>query len=145
MPTRPCVVLLVEDSKADARLAKMSIAEIRPDAVVLHAEDGQDALDCLLGAGRWPSPPLRPDLILLDLNMPKMDGKEFLRAAGSVPDLPRIPVVVLTTSSVESDRQDCARAGASGYVVKPVDFDEYQGAIAAIGAAWLPPGRAQDE
>ena len=109
-------------------------------------EDGEEALDYLLRRGRYEDPASspKPDLMLLDLNMPKMDGKQLLKQMRADPKLRRIPVVALTTSKQESDIIRTYDLGANSYIVKPVDMDQFINAIKVLKDYWfqivvLPP------
>lgn len=142
--SKPFVILLAEDEPADAHLVKVAIAENHILADLYTVVDGREAFEFLRREGpRFAAAP-RPDLILLDLNMPRMDGREFLTALKQVPDLLDIPVVVLTTSEVERDVIASYHLGAAGYITKPVDIVEFMAAIRQIGDYWftlvrLPP------
>ena len=109
-------------------------------------EDGEEALDYLLRRGRYQDPDSspKPDLMLLDLNMPKMDGKQLLEQMRADPSLRRIPVVALTTSEQENDIIRTYDLGANSYIVKPVDMDQFVNAIKVLKDYWfqivvLPP------
>lgn len=109
-------------------------------------EDGEEALDYLFRRGRYENPASspKPDLMLLDLNMPKMDGKQLLKQMRADPTLRRIPVVALTTSRQESDIIRTYDLGANSYIVKPVDMDQFINAIKVLKDYWfqivvLPP------
>lgn len=129
-------VLLVEDEPADVHLTKMAFKE-SPVAVEVHdVGDGVEALAFLQREGAYHQAP-RPDLILLDLNMPRMDGKGFLKRFKAVESLRRIPVVVLTTSEAETDIVDAYDLGAAGFIVKPVDIDQFINAIKALEEYWI--------
>lgn len=129
-------VLLVEDEPADVHLTKMAFKE-GPVSVQVHdVGDGIEALAFLQREGAYHSAP-RPDLILLDLNMPRLDGKGFLRRYKGMASLRQIPVVVLTTSEAESDIVDAYDLGAAGFIVKPVDIDQFINAIKALEEYWL--------
>lgn len=131
------VILLVEDEPADAYLVKTAIAENRILAELYHARDGREALEYLQHQSvRFAEAP-RPNLILLDLNMPRMDGREFLAAIKQQPDLHDIPVVVLTTSEAERDIVVSYDLGAAGYVTKPVDVTQFMAAIRTLGNYWI--------
>jgi CheY-like chemotaxis protein len=134
---QPFVILLAEDEPADANLVKVAISENRILADLHIVSDGREAFEFLhrLGA-RFADAP-RPNLILLDLNMPRMDGREFLAAIKQDPDLRSIPVVVLTTSDVERDIVASYNLGAAGYVTKPVDINQFIEAIRLIGDYWF--------
>jgi len=142
--SKPFVILLAEDEPADAHLVKVAIAENHILADLYTVADGREAFEFLRREGpRFAAAP-RPDLILLDLNMPRMDGREFLTALKQVPDLLDIPVVVLTTSEVERDVVASYHLGAAGYITKPVDIIEFMAAIRQLGDYWftlvrLPP------
>ncbi|MFN3077182.1 MAG: response regulator [Alphaproteobacteria bacterium] len=119
------VVLLVEDEPADAHLVRLAFAEHRILVDLRHARDGAEAMEFLLRQTEAHRDAPRPDLILLDLNMPRMDGREFLQEIKRHESLSAIPVVVLTTSEVERDVIASYRLGASGYIVKPVDVEQF--------------------
>ncbi|MGC9457394.1 MAG: response regulator [Halothiobacillaceae bacterium] len=129
-------VLLVEDEPADAHLIRMAFEESRLLVRLAHAEDGVDALDYLnRRAGHEDAD--RPDLILLDLNMPRMDGRGFLKAVKKDPNLRSIPVVVLTTSQAESDVFDSYDLGAAGFIVKPLDVNDFIEQVRTLGDYWV--------
>jgi CheY-like chemotaxis protein len=130
-------ILLAEDEPADAHLVKVAIAENHILANLHHVVDGREALDYLQRQGERFAAATRPDLILLDLNMPRMDGREFLAAIKQVPDLRDIPVVVLTTSEVERDVVASYNLGAAGYITKPVDVAQFMAAIRELGNYWI--------
>jgi CheY-like chemotaxis protein len=131
------VILLVEDEPADAHLVQVALTENRILADVRHAVDGREALDYLRRqAPRFADAP-RPDLILLDLNMPRMDGREFLAAIKLEKAFRQIPVVVLTTSEVERDVIASYHLGAAGYITKPVDLQQFMAAIRDVGDYWF--------
>ena len=141
---RPVEILLVEDSPTDALLAKEAL-EYSKVANHLHiVVDGVEALDFLRRQGKHANAP-RPDLILLDLNLPKRDGREVLRDIKNDEQLSRIPVVVLTTSTNEADVLKTYGLHANCYIVKPVDFEKFADVVKAIENFWfvivtLPPG-----
>lgn len=130
-------VLLVEDEPADARLVDFAIRQSGILCNLHHVTDGLDAL-AFLGreAGHYANAP-QPDLILLDLNMPRMNGSEFLAAVKAQESLASIPVVVLTTSAVERDVENAYRLHASGFITKPVDMDEFTAAMRSLLGYWL--------
>lgn len=132
----PCTILLIEDVPADAHLTRLAFQEGRLMVDLHHAIDGRDGLDFLRGEGRWNNAP-RPDLILLDLNMPRLDGRGFLAEIKKDEDLAAIPVVVLTTSEVERDVVSSYRSGAAGYIVKPVDIEQFVDSIRHLENYWL--------
>lgn len=132
-------LLLVEDNPDHAELVRRCVSDARPDAEVRHVADGQEALDYLLRRGSWSDPETspRPQLILLDLRLPRIDGFEILRRLKEHPGLCHVPVVVLTTSSAESDIRRAYELRANSYVVKPADFDEFHRLMADLGRYWL--------
>ncbi|OON83039.1 response regulator [Streptomyces tsukubensis] len=129
---RPYDVLLVEDDAADALLIEDALHEHGAARVITRVSDGLDALTYL----RDPATE-RPDLIVLDLNMPRMNGRELLAVLKSDDDLALIPVVILTTSAAPDDVQGAYRGHANAYVTKPVNLDQFIGAVRSIDAFFL--------
>jgi chemotaxis family two-component system response regulator Rcp1 len=133
---RPVQVLLVEDSPSDAAMTIEAMHEGRIVNQVHVATDGEVAMAFLRQEGPYADAP-RPDLILLDLNLPRMDGREVLRAVKDDLDLRTIPVIVLTTSAAESDIIKSYELHANAYVTKPVAFDAFLAAVRGIEDFWL--------
>jgi CheY-like chemotaxis protein len=135
----PVTILLVEDDPAHAEIVKRNMADCRIANNLYHVEDGQAALDYLERAGAYAAIDAapRPDMILLDLRLPKVDGQEVLRRLKADGDLKAIPVVVLTTSQAEIDLLSAYDHGACSYLVKPVDFDKFKQMLEAFGFYWL--------
>ncbi|MFA7270044.1 MAG: response regulator [Sterolibacterium sp.] len=134
---KPFDILLVEDEPADAHLVKLALKEGSLDCRLHHAADGIEALAYLHGQGdARPSAP-HPDLILLDLNMPRMNGREFLAAVKADEQFAAIPVVVLTTSSVERDVAAAYQLGAAGYITKPADMRQFFDDIHQLCRYWF--------
>lgn len=129
-------ILLLEDEPADAYLVKMALREGKVLANLHHVVDGREGLDFLNKIGKYADAP-RPDLIFLDLNMPRMNGTEFLTAVKSDETLNEIPIVVLTTSDVENDVVRCYQLGAASYITKPVDMPQFISAVNQIGEYWF--------
>jgi two-component system response regulator len=127
-------ILMIEDNIDDYDAAIRSFAEARLDNPVQWCKGGQEALDYLESS---PSGELRPALILLDLNMPGIDGREVLRALKCDPLLKSIPVIILTTSGDQRDVKQCYELGASTYIQKPVGFDELICAVRRIKEYWF--------
>ena len=135
MPSTSFTLLLVEDELADAALFQDMLSEVSGGMTVHHVENGQEALDFVTRAQGYADAP-RPDLIVLDLNMPVMDGHDFLRHAKGLTSVRSIPVLVLSTSDHPQDVHRSYDAQASGYVVKPGTFQEYTHVLRTIQAYW---------
>ena len=135
-PGRPIEILLVEDNPGDARLAKEALKEARVNNNLTVAKDGEEALEFLHRRGRHEQAP-RPDLILLDLNLPRKDGREVLAEIKAHDSIKRIPVVVLTTSEAEEDVVKAYNLNANCYVTKPVDLDQFIKVVKSIEDFWL--------
>jgi CheY-like chemotaxis protein len=143
-------ILVADDDADDRMMAKEALDECQLAGKVDFVEDGVELLSYLRRQGRYAEPgaSTRPGLILLDLNMPKMDGREALRAIKADPTLRRIPVVVMTTSQAEEDVYRTYDLGVSSYVSKPVTFDGLVDVMKTLGKYWfeivkLPDGDAQ--
>ena len=132
------VILLAEDEPADAHLLRLALSESHIEAELQHVVDGREALEYLRRQGPRFAQARRPDLILLDLNMPRMDGREFLAAVKADVSLRDIPVVVLSTSQVERDVLAARRLGAAGYIAKSPDVGEFIEEIYQLGVRWAP-------
>lgn len=132
-------ILLVEDDPAHAEITRRNLEMCRVANRLTHVEDGQEALDYLFRQGRYADPESspRPHLILLDLRLPKVEGLEVLRRVKANPETQNIPVVVLTTSSAESDILGAYAHSASSYLVKPVDFEKFAKLLDTFGYYWL--------
>lgn len=132
----PCL-LLVEDEPGDARLMQLAMQKNGYAADLRYASDGHEAFRFLQRKGEQFADAPRPDLILLDLKMPGQGGMEFLEAIKKDENLRAIPVVVVTTSALETDVLIAYRLGAAGYVLKPVDVNEFVAAIHSLGQYWF--------
>lgn len=132
-------ILLVEDDEAHAEIVRRNLLDSRIANSLTHLQDGQAALDYLHQAngGAEKVEALLPDLILLDLRLPRVDGQEVLRQLKLDENLRRIPVVILTTSSAELDMVRAYGHGAGSYLVKPVDFDKFKKLMETFGFYWL--------
>lgn len=128
---RPIVVLLVEDDPGDVLMTREAFADSKLHNTLEVVSDGVEALAYLRGESEYATRP-RPDLILLDLNLPRKDGREVLAEVKADPELSSIPVVVLTTSEAEEDILRSYKLHANAYVTKPVDFEQFIGAIRQI-------------
>ena len=140
---RPVHILLVEDSPSDVAMTLAALREGHIANDIHVAGDGEEALNYLFRRGEFAGAP-RPDLILLDLNLPKKDGREVLAEVKADNDLKVIPVVVLTTSAAESDVLRMYKLHANSYVTKPVGFDQFLSAIQHIEDFWLTLVRLPD-
>jgi two-component system, chemotaxis family, response regulator Rcp1 len=129
-------VLLVEDNPADVDLMRDALNSTRFDIELSVAKDGIEAIDVLRGAGDW-SEPRRPSLILLDLNMPRRDGRQLLALLKTQDIFRRIPAVVLSASNSESDILNCYDLGASCYIVKPDNLHDYRAVVRKLFDFWL--------
>ncbi|HEX7535087.1 MAG TPA: response regulator [Syntrophales bacterium] len=139
----PIKILLVEDNPGDVRLTIEALKEGKVANIINVAIDGMDAMAFLQRAGNYANAP-RPDLILLDLNLPKKNGREVLAEIKMDPDLKHIPVVILTTSQAEKDIIATYKMHANCYITKPVDFDQFINVVKSIEDFWftvvrLPP------
>jgi CheY-like chemotaxis protein len=128
---RAIEILLVEDDPGDELITREAFEHNKLKNNLHVAHDGEEGLDFLYRRGRFQDAP-HPDLILLDLNLPKYDGRQLLEKVKSDPDLARIPVVVLTTSSAEEDIVRSYQLHANAYVTKPVDLDQFMSAVRQI-------------
>ena len=143
---RPAVILLVEDDKGDQEITRRALerAKIRNELYIV--EDGEEALNYLCRKGGYEDPLTspRPDLVLLDLNMPKLDGREVLKRIRKHPELKRIVVVVMTTSKQEEDIVRSYELGVNSYITKPMDFQQFATVVQHVSHYWfqivvLPP------
>lgn len=141
-------ILLVEDNPDDETLTRMALQENNLLNEIVVAHDGVEALDYLFGRGRYAGRDLndKPQVVLLDLKLPKLDGLDVLRALRSDDRTKLLPVVILTSSNEEQDLLAGYRLGANSYVRKPVDFHQFTDAVKQLGLYWLllnepPPGK----
>jgi CheY-like chemotaxis protein len=141
------VILLVEDNPDDEALTLRALTKAKVRNTVVVARDGVEALDYLFGTGGHAARARRqvPELVLLDLKLPKVDGLEVLRRLRADADTRLLPVVILTSSNEERDLIDSYSLGANSYVRKPVDFSQFAEAVRQLGLYWLvvnqPPPR----
>ncbi len=133
MATEPKTILLVEDNSDDEQLTLRAMRQSEVPNIIRVARDGAEALEHLYG----PSSTRLPDLILLDLKLPKVSGLEVLQKIRSDPKTRSLPVVVLTSSDEERDIVESYNIGANSYIRKPVDFDEFIDAVRQLGVYWL--------
>ena len=133
----PIRILLVEDDPADQKLVKLSLRNQEITSELYVVDNAEEALDFLSSRGSYSNQSTPPDLILLDLNMPGMGGKEFLKHIKIDEDLKQIPVIIVTTSNSERDVIDSYKLQAAGYVHKPTTLDEFKRVMAEIGDYWF--------
>ena len=124
-------IMLIEDDSVDAMTVKRAMKELHINLSMIHCLNGEEGLKYLTDPDAD-----KPFVILLDLNMPKMSGLEFLKAIKTFPDLKPIPVVVLTTSKEKRDVQESFELGAAGYMIKPVDYTKFMDVINTVMLYW---------
>jgi CheY-like chemotaxis protein len=124
-------ILLVEDDSVDAMTVKRAMRDLKVEHSVVHSVNGEEAMKYLTSPDTE-----KPFVILLDLNMPKMNGIEFLKVMKTYPEIKTIPVIVLTTSKEQRDILDSFELGASGYMVKPVDYSKFVEILSKIMIYW---------
>lgn len=136
---QPIVILMADDDADDRMLTRDALEESRVLNELRFVEDGEELMDYLHRKGKYSDPESspKPGLILLDLNMPKKDGREALKEIKSDPNLRRIPVVIMTTSKAEEDVFRSYDFGASSFITKPVTFDRLVDLMKAIGEYWV--------
>ena len=137
--SKPIVILMADDDADDRLLAKDALSECRLANDLHLVENGEELLDYLKRRGKYTdlANAPRPGLILLDLNMPKKDGREALKEIKADPDLRKIPVVVLTTSKADTDIARIYDLGANSFIAKPVSFDSLVEVMKTIGRYWF--------
>jgi len=134
--TEPVDVLLVEDNPGDVRLTKEALKDAKLKIHMHVVGDGMEAMAFLRKQGKYTASP-RPDLVLLDLNLPKKDGRQVLAEIKEDPDLRRIPVVIITSSKAEEDVLKSYNLHANCYVTKPLDLDQFITVVQSIEQFWL--------
>ena len=134
--TLPIQILLVEDSPGDVRLTQEVLRNARIANDLHVVGDGEEAMAFLRQEGEYAGRP-RPDLVLLDLNLPRKDGREVLSEINGDDDLQSVPVIVLTTSEAEQDILRSYRLAANAYITKPIDLNEFIAVVRSIETFWL--------
>ena len=136
---KPSVILMAEDDADDRLLVKDALNECQCEADLQFVENGEELLDYLLQRGKFGDSrsTRRPGLIILDLNMPRKDGREALREIKAHPDLRSIPVVVLTTSRADTDIDGIYQLGANSFIAKPVEFEALVNLMRLLSQYWL--------
>lgn len=145
MPSGP--ILLIEDNPTDAELVRYALKKIGLKRELVTCETGDDGLDYLMQKGEY-SDAIRPKIILLDLNLPGIDGRELLQTVKQNQALKAIPIVVVTTSNDAQDVQECYQFGANSFMTKPMDPNKYVDAFQSLRSFWfdtaeLPNGHSQ--
>ena len=138
-PTKPVTILMADDDDEDYMLTAEALREAMIINTLYRVKNGEELMEYLLLKGKYTSRvdfPL-PSLILLDLNMPRKDGREALKEIEAHADLRKIPVVVLTTSDAKEDISRCYEIGANSYITKPVTFDGLVKALKTLGQYWF--------
>jgi len=132
-------ILLVEDNPDDVELTRIAFEEAKVGNLLHVVSDGAEALDYLFARGKHADrdPAALPSLVLLDLNLPKVDGREVLQAIRANPATHKLPVVVLTTSAEPFDVDATYALGVNSYIRKPVDFEQFVWAVKQVGLYWL--------
>ena len=132
-------ILLVEDDPNDAELAMRALRKNNLSNNVVHVTNGEQALDFLFARGAYSDRDvqMKPKVVILDLKLPKINGLEVLRAIKGDPRTATIPIVIMTSSKEESDLVESYRLGVNSYIVKPVDFEKFVGAVRDLGMYWL--------
>jgi CheY-like chemotaxis protein len=139
-------ILLVEDNPDDVELTRIAFAESNIANQLVVVSDGAEALDYLFARGRHAGrdPAQLPSIVLLDLNLPKVDGREVLQAIRADERTRTLPVVVLTTSAEPFDVEASYALGVNSYIQKPVDFEQFVWAVRQVGLYWLVLNQARD-
>jgi len=136
---READILLVEDNSDDAEMTIRSLRKVNLAHNLFHVEDGQQALDYLMGQGKFEGRDTgkQPKVVLLDIKMPRVDGIEVVRQLKLNELTKSIPIVIMTSSGEEKDMLDSYRLGVNSYVVKPVNFESFAKAVSELGLYWL--------
>lgn len=135
--TDPIVILMADDDDDDYLLTKKALEESKLLNTLVRVEDGEQLLDYLNARGEYKSTAVRPGVILLDLNMPRKDGREALKEIKSDPNLSDIPVVIFTTSKAEEDIYRSYQLGSNSFITKPVTFENLITVMKALGTYWF--------
>lgn len=129
-------ILLIEDNEDDVMLTRLAFDQAKLDVILHHARDGEDGMAYLRKQGEY-ADAAAPDLVLLDLNMPRKDGREVLAEITADEGLRHLPVVILTTSNEDREILKMYQLRASSYIVKPVDFDKFQRVVRSVHEYWF--------
>lgn len=135
---KPPVVLLAEDDPGDQELTRRALEDEIPDAILYTVSDGEEAMEYLRCQGRYAeSVNPRPDVLLLDLNMPRLDGRQVLDLIRKSSDLRGLPVIVMTTSQQKEDIKRSYELGCNSYITKPIDIAPFLHAVRELGSYWF--------
>ncbi len=136
MSDTPVTILHIEDDQVDKMVIDRVIKKLNITNQLLHAPNGEDALDLLRGTNGKTKPDPMPNVILLDINMPKMNGLEFLKELRADDNIKSISVIVLTTSNDDSDRKEAYQYNIAGYILKPVDINQFETTFQILSNFW---------
>lgn len=136
MSETPLSILHIDDDQVDKMVIERVIKRLNITNQLLHAPNGEDALQLLSGENGKTKPERLPNIILLDVNMPKMNGLEFLRALRADPALRHISVFIMTTSNDDADRAEAYRYNIAGYILKPVDITQFESTFQILASFW---------
>lgn len=136
MSNSPLTILHIEDDHVDKMVIERVIKRQNITNNLLHASNGEEALELLRGQNGKTKPEVMPNVILLDINMPKMNGLEFLRELRSDPELKPISVFIMTTSNDDADREEAYRHNVAGYILKPVDISQFETTFQILANFW---------
>ncbi len=135
-PAKPVEILLIEDNPVDIRMTREAFKDYKVANNLHSVTDGESGMDFLYRRGKYKDAP-RPDLILLDLNLPKKDGRSILEEVKADDNLRSIPVVILTTSELDEDMMGSYCHNANAFITKPIEFDDFVKMMRTIGDFWL--------
>lgn len=136
MNNKPFSILHIDDDQVDRMIIEKVIRKSGITTHLFHAADGEEALDLLRGTNGKTVPDPMPDIIITDINMPRMNGLEFLKELRSDPQLHHISVLIMTTSNDDADRKEAFSYNVSGYVIKPVDIHQFESTFQILHAYW---------
>ncbi len=135
-PLKPVEILLIEDNPVDIRMTQEAFRDYKVANNIYSVTDGEAAMDFIYRRGEYTDAP-RPDLILLDLNLPKKHGSEILNDVKADPKLRAIPIVILTTSDLDEDMMGSYCHNANAFITKPIEFDDFVTMMRSVGEFWL--------
>jgi len=136
MNSKPFSILHIDDDQVDKMVIEKVIRKLGITTHLFHAGDGEEALDLLRGTNGKTAPDPMPDIIITDINMPRMNGLEFLKALREDPKLRHMSVIIMTTSNDDVDRREAYSYNVAGYVIKPVDIQQFENTFQILHAYW---------